>query len=348
MKHFGIILSILVLLCFAAACMQPEKEVFESAEMQAQKLANGNVITKAPAGSGATIYGGSSGSCVAPTNIIIQQIEKMFDANMNLTGYTIFFIWTPPANAPSSYTVSLTGPNTNVVQNVTSPIFAYNFSLQNVGLYTLAVASNCSNSSSPQLVTSFNLGNIGGGHGGTQITVVDDLDGVMYQQPSGTNFQYNPDFILPTAKFSIRALKLQNRTSLPYTNVPDGNVINVNKSGSGLHTFQFTVPSIVSNIQNTYCVGGNNILLDMTITSLVKVGTIIAYEELFNSSGWNTITVAPMVGASGNNIYTSNITLPNLKRGTIYKVKFFSQFTMLDSYYNYWVTNCNNIIPVLE
>lgn len=342
MKNFGIILSILVLLCFAAACMQPEKDVFESAETQAQKLVNTNVITKDPAASGTTIYGGGSGPCVAPTNIVIQQINEVYNANMILTGYDIFFTWTPPTNAPSSYTVSLTGPNTNVVQTTNLNVFVYTFSVQNAGQYTLGVASNCSNSSSPQLVTSFEFGQFGG-HGGTQITVVDDLDGVMYQQPSSTNFTYSPDFNNLT-KFTVKPLNLQYATP-PCATYNYTGTVNVTKPG--YQTFQFTVPSIVNSIINTYCMENNanpKPLLDMTITSpLIKVGTVIAYEEQNSTSGWNTITVEDEVVTiiNGNNMYAPSVKLPNLKRGVTYKVKFFSQYTMLGSYYTYGVNDCS-------
>lgn len=134
------------------------------------------------------------------------------------------------------------------------------------------------NSSSPQLVTSFEFGQFGG-HGGTQITVVDDLDGVMYQQPSSTNFTYSPDFNNLT-KFTVKPLNLQYATP-PCATYNYTGTVNVTKPG--YQTFQFTVPSIVNSIINTYCMENNanpKPLLDMTITSpLIKVGTVIALRR---------------------------------------------------------------------
>lgn len=67
------------------------------------------------------------------------------------------------------------------------------------------------------------------------------------------------------------------------------------------------------------------------------------YEEQNSTSGWNTITVEDEVVTiiNGNNMYAPSVKLPNLKRGVTYKVKFFSQYTMLGSYYTYGVNDCS-------
>lgn len=317
MKHFRIIFTILALFFGATACMQQEKEVFESAEIQARN-ANGNKsITKQGLSSETTIDGaGNSGNfCYAPTNLVIVP-----------AGSTYIIGWTAPSiSTPISYTVTIMLTNSNGTSMVTtgtttSTYVFYNFPA--TGTYTIYVVSNCGGG-----VTSNTLmGSIDFGvalHGGTSQIVVDNLDN--FTPPSGTinntSYTYSA-FYASGALLNLNSIKAVFGTNL-YATTSFG-------YSSTTNTYTFKTPTTVPQTSCTDIYGNN--LIEVCVKDIyggLQSGTYVAYCENLTSN-WRVVMTP--ISISSNLSIQGGVIIPGLKRNKTYKMKLLSAYSPFNPY----------------
>lgn len=319
MKHFRIIFTIFALFFGATACMQQEKEVFESAENQARKTAVANALQEGNKNPNIEGAGINTSGCDAPTQLVETPI----------TGNYMIFSWTAPASYPptTSYLVNyyMNGVfvcilNVNATQ-VTLP-------MPIGGTYSITIQTVCTSGFSTPLAV-YNKPRAGG----TVVIMTENLDN--FTNPSGTygshTYTYS-SYFNNNNNFSnicaIRATSLINKTNYSPVGPVSVGVTYLTNS-----TYIFTTPNLTSNIQNTPCFDllGNsylNITLRLsntsTITSLPP--TIICYKENIVNGSWLAIKI-PSISPNGS----LDVELPNLKRGVDYKIKFFSTYTNLST-----------------
>ena len=357
MKNLGIILSVVVLLFSSVACMKQDKDVFASADAKARTSNKGNIIAKGLLTSGMTTHGGpvgaGSASCPTPIGLVVST-----DGNLN-----IVFSWmvNNSSNVPSSYIVTLSGYNNNAPYTIQTLSTTTNSVTFNSSLfspqdeYTIEVISDCintQNSGMPYSVT-FTANNVGGGSGGTAMVVVDDLDSGLYDNPNGTinwasggtgGYQYDAALnAMPSIPMIAEDL-YDVSTNAPYPSISfnadfvsnPGSVNNCNCK----NMYRFTVPNIENNIRNTNCVEEEleasstpDYLLKIAIDYPIIVGTRIGYQEESSASTiheWKIIKVEGTTGilstSTSSNPFSTLISLPGLKRGHTYRIKFFSKY----------------------
>lgn len=327
MRHFKIIFTVLVLFFGASACMQQEKEVFESATLQARKAANGMENQKGVTSPEMTVNGAPLGNCNAPTNLVFSIITtSSSQAN------DVLFTWiAPTSNAPLSYTVTLTRtsplPITTIVSTVTSTSKAFYNLLD--GVYDISIVGNCSNlGSTAPLNGTLALPLGGGGTGTTGMSVDDNLDLMTNSSPTvntyyignTTNWYYNYTY----HSFAATLANWYTPGCVGVTNLSTGTInssypITFSLVSSGvISSYDFTTPNPPSS--SNYC--GSLIKVTLNPLKGIPLGTKIAWKEVNNTqSTW----VSAEIAASGtSNMNIGNLEIGPLKRNTLYRIKFFS------------------------
>lgn len=306
MKSFKILFSIFAILVFAVGCMHKEKELLTPTQPELRQT----VQYQATQGNkgGDEVWG--SNICPTPTNLVETPING-----------GILLSWTGSASA---YSVKYYLNGAILIINTTVNQPQIQLPLPEKVTYYVEVRGICGG------VLSVPLTGSGGttGTGGTGILICDDLNNIVniagsYYSNASHSYTHNTQYTTTMLPNIMKAENLYTSTGL----ASPSSVSVANNSPTNTTTLRFITPNPIT--KNTECTVNNLSAIDITVNlpSSTTSGNVsaIAYCEDVAGAQWN------IVGCSAG----SSVRLSQLKRNTIYKIKFFAYYTNLTSFAQY-------------